>query len=84
MLPVAAADALCRIGEYDQAVPLLAQRLDDPQEWVRLYAINALDRLDEKARDVLPRMQKSLQDKNQYVVRVAEHALQELRAKKSP
>ena len=76
---VAAADALCRNGRYKKAVPALANALEDKNEWVRLAAINVLDRIDEEARPVLSQMIKSLNDKNGYVVRVTKHVLDGLR-----
>jgi len=72
---VAAADALCRLGQGGQAVPVLATALEDPNEWVRLYAINVLDRLDQQAHPAKAAIEQCREDKNQYVVRVVEHAL---------
>jgi uncharacterized sulfatase len=76
---VAAADALCRVGDCDAAVPVLIKGLQDDNEWVRLHAANVLDRIDDHARPALEALQKAQKDKNQYVVRVAEHALQDLK-----
>jgi arylsulfatase A-like enzyme len=73
---VAAADALCRQGCYDEAVPTLAAAMEDRNEWVRLQAINVLDRIDGHARPALPAVRKALQDANGYVVRVAQHAVE--------
>jgi uncharacterized sulfatase len=72
---VAAADALCRHGEYADALPVLIQAAQDNNEWVRLAAVNVLDRLDEHARPAREVLDKARTDKNQYIVRVAEHAL---------
>lgn len=77
---IAAADALCRFGEYEPALPVLIEGLKDGNEWVRLQAINVLDRIDEHARPALAEFERALKDENGYVVRVAEHALAELRA----
>ncbi|GIW79618.1 MAG: sulfatase [Gemmatales bacterium] len=76
---VAAADALCRLGDYDLAVGVLSTALQDPNEWVRLQAINVLDRIDEHGRPALPAMKAALKDKNSYVVRVAQHAVADLK-----
>ncbi|HEY8503259.1 MAG TPA: sulfatase-like hydrolase/transferase, partial [Gemmataceae bacterium] len=75
---VAAADALCRIGQHAKAVPVLVEVMSDANEWARLAAINVLDRLDDKARQAAPAIRKARKDPNNYVVRVAEHAVQAL------
>lgn len=75
---VAAADALCRIGQTNQAVPILAKALEDQNDWVRLYAMNVLDRHDQQSQPAKQAIEKCRQDKNQYVVRVVEHTLQGL------
>jgi uncharacterized sulfatase len=73
---VAAADALCRLGQPEKALPVLLASMKEPNEWVRLQAINVLDRLDESARPAVAAFKTALGDSNQYVVRVAEHALE--------
>jgi uncharacterized sulfatase len=75
---IAAADALFRLGKPDEALPVLREALKSKNEWVRLAAINVLDRMGEKARPALEDFRKSLKDSNQYVVRVAEHAVRAL------
>lgn len=72
---VAAAEALCRTGETASGVPVLTQSLRDSNEWVRLAAVNALDRLGKPNDEVRDALKAVAKDKNQYVVRVAEHAL---------
>jgi HEAT repeat protein len=52
--------------------------LNDDNDWVRLHAINILDRLDQHARAAIPALETARRDKNEYVVRVAEHALRDL------
>lgn len=78
---VAAADALCRHKLPDRAIEVLGKCLADPNEWVRLQAINVLDRLDEQARPVIGNIQAVASDKNEYVVRVTEYVLNSLSAK---
>jgi uncharacterized sulfatase len=73
---VASADALCRLGRPEKALPTLVEALKDRNEWARLQAINVLDRIDDEARPALPALKAALEDSNEYVVRVAEHALQ--------
>ena len=52
---VAAADALARQGRFDLALPVLEKAmLDLASPWCSLQACNALDRLGEAARPVLP------------------------------
>jgi arylsulfatase A-like enzyme len=73
----AAADALCRLGLFDDAVPALIKSLQDSNEWVRLYAANVLDRIDDHAKPARKSLEEARTDKNGYVVRVVQHALQE-------
>lgn len=75
---VAAADALCRAGMNDQAIPVLGDCLADKNEWVRLKAINVLDRLGAKARSEKDKVSALKDDSNQYVVRVVTHVLESL------
>jgi uncharacterized sulfatase len=75
---VAAADVLCRLGRVDEAIPTLVEVLGSENEWVRLRAINVLDRLDGLAAPAGPAIRKALEDPNNYVVRVAEHAIEAL------
>ena len=73
------AEALFVYGRPAGALDVLVDALDHESEWVRLRAINALDRLDDKARAAKPALQKATKDKNKYVVRVAQKALRDLR-----
>ncbi len=75
---VAAADALCRHGSQGPAIQVLGACLADPNEWVRLQAVNVLDRLDAQARPVLTKLQVLTDDRNEYVVRVVTHILESL------
>lgn len=74
---VAAADALGRTGKPREAVAALQKQLSDGNDWVRLQAICALDRYDEHAEAVQPTIRQALEDRNDYVVRVAEAMLAE-------
>ena len=50
---VAAAEALCELGQVDAMLPVLAESLKHPTPYVRLRAINALERLgDDKIRSL--------------------------------
>lgn len=67
---VAAAHALCDWG-WDEGLEVLTRLLSHGNEFARLYAINALRHLGEKARPALSAVKKSLRDPSGYVQRVA-------------
>lgn len=73
---VMAAAALANIGHVDEALPVLAEGLQDENDWVRLRAANLLDQLNEKARPVLDAIKAAEKDKNDYVQRVVKHTLE--------
>lgn len=77
---VAAARSCFRLGSNEpQAFETLRKMLQHNQEWVRLRAAIALDEIGEKARPAVPDLHEALNDKhNKYIVRVANHALNEL------
>ena len=77
---VASAKALFQIGhEEKEALKVLTAELKSPHEWVRLHAALALDSIGEKARPAVAALKEALKDAhNKYVVRVANHALNEL------
>ncbi|MFN4258487.1 MAG: sulfatase-like hydrolase/transferase [Gemmataceae bacterium] len=72
---VAAAEALCRQGKVAEALPVLAEALKHPNDYVRLHAVNILDLLGDQAKPVLPQLKAAQGDKNDYVNRVLSHAL---------
>src|SRR5262249_33780274 len=72
---VAAADALCRMGQHEPALPVLIKSVQDENEFVRLAAVQALDRIGDRAKPAREVLEKAKSDKNQYVVRVVEHSL---------
>ncbi len=76
---VVAAEALCRLGQHDKALPVLADALKNENPWVRLAAANVLDRLGERARGALPNLEQAAGDSNDYVLRVLDHALSKLK-----
>ncbi|MFP4500718.1 MAG: sulfatase-like hydrolase/transferase [Candidatus Hydrogenedentota bacterium] len=77
---VAAAEGAVKHGlTEDHALDLLIAELKSDAEWVRLHAATALDHVGEKARPAIPALREALEDKeNKYVVRVANHALNQL------
>jgi len=73
---VAAARALCRMGEDDTGVPVLIQELGSEHQWVRLHAATVLDNIGDMARPAVPALKEALGDReNKYVVRTVNHAL---------
>lgn len=74
--------AIVRIAaaQRAKAVDVLVAFLDDPEEWTRLAAAQALDELGEQARPVLPALRKALakEGQNRYVARVVNHAVNQL------
>jgi N-sulfoglucosamine sulfohydrolase len=74
---VAAAGLLHRYRP-EKALPVLIQELQSPDEWVRLQAANELDPLGPAAKPALDIFRKLVDDPNQYVVRVAQHAVKTL------
>ncbi|HUW60280.1 MAG TPA: sulfatase-like hydrolase/transferase, partial [Candidatus Bathyarchaeia archaeon] len=79
---VAAAGLLHRYCP-DNALPVLIQELQNPDEWVRLQAANELDPLGQAAKPALDIFRKLVDDPNQYVVRVAQHAVTTLSPEES-
>ena len=81
---VAAARALCRMNEPDEALRVLVAVLDDGSQWARVHAANVLDEIDEQARPVLAAMKrnkayrKGFVADGKYTVRVLNRALNEL------
>ncbi len=76
---IAAGRALCRMGQTEQALPLLAAELSGDLQWARLEAAIALDYLDETARPVLAAIKGGLvKQPNKYIVRVCNRAANDL------
>ncbi len=71
----AAARALDLVGQSPAALPALQDGLQHADEWVRLAAAQFLDEMGERARPALSSLQGVMGDKNKYVVRVANHAI---------
>jgi uncharacterized sulfatase len=76
---LAVAEAMLAIGPSEAALETVRGGLGDGNEWVRLQAANSADRLDERARPLLDALEARLQDPNEYVRRVAAHAVAGLR-----
>ncbi|MFT4537498.1 MAG: hypothetical protein ACI9P5_004883, partial [Saprospiraceae bacterium] len=74
---IAAARALCKVGQFQKPLIILNMDLSHPDDWVRLLATQVLDEIGEDARPVESSLQKVVDegDINKYVVRVANRAL---------
>ncbi len=68
---IAAAHALCDWGHAEDGLHVLTEFLHHPNEFARLYAINALRHLGEKAKPILSNIKEALKDPSPYVQRVA-------------
>lgn len=76
---IAAAWALCRLGQSAAGLPILQQELRSEHPWGRLAAAIALDELEDVARPALPDLQAALINQpNKYIVRVANKAVNDL------
>ncbi|MDX1285929.1 MAG: sulfatase-like hydrolase/transferase, partial [Draconibacterium sp.] len=78
LVRIAAARAFCILGQESEGLKTLSAGLKDKNEWTRLNAALVLDEIDEKARPLIPDLQSVMDDKNKYVVRVANRALNQL------
>lgn len=74
----AACESLCRLEQYDSAIPILADLMNSDNEWVRLYAANALDRAASHGQPAIEALRRGQSDSNQYVQRVCRHAVRTL------
>lgn len=68
---MAAADGLCRHGQHEACLETLRTGLKSSNEWVRLAAINILDRLDTQGQSLQATVSALRDDSNEYVGRVA-------------
>ncbi len=77
---IAAAEALCNLGRHEDAMPVLVAGLKHDTAFIRLRAMNVLDRLGEKARPALQAMKqaamKGAGHVGGYVGRMAEYVPQ--------
>lgn len=84
VVQIAAARALCRMGQAQPALPVLVMHLRNGEQWERLHAAIVLAEIDEQARLVVPEMRTALQPRTdlyangKYVVRVINRALNQL------
>ena len=78
VVQAAAARALIKMNKSKKALATLESLLQDEDEWVRLAAAQVLDEAGPDARSSTAALQGVMDDKNKYVVRVANHALNRL------
>ncbi|MCC6695026.1 MAG: sulfatase-like hydrolase/transferase [Candidatus Hydrogenedentes bacterium] len=72
---IAAARTLYKQDGPDSAIPVILAGLEDPNEFVRLRAVEALDHLQITTPEVHAALERAVEDKTEYVPRIAKHAL---------
>lgn len=75
---IAAADQLARLGEVDEAMPILIAGLEDPQESVGVQAAAALVALGKQAAPARAKLEVAAENGGEYVKRLATKALASL------
>jgi arylsulfatase A-like enzyme len=81
---IAAARALCNMGNPEPALPILTKELLEGEQWERLQAAIVLDEIDAAAKPAIPALKKALASQKgflaggKYRVRVVNRALNEL------
>lgn len=70
-----AAQALCQLGAQDKALPFLLEAIYDPNRFVRVFTVQIFELMNPRPPEVRDALQAVLKDEENYVVRVAEHAL---------
>ena len=78
---IAASHALCDLGYEKEALPVLAEALNNKTDKARLFAIIALNKIGEKAHPLLPQIKAAQKDSDNYVQRVAQTTLERLEGK---
>lgn len=82
---VAAARALCRMGEPGEALPVLQKELAGPEQWTRLHAAIVLDEIEAMAKPVIPDLKRAMKNQpNKYIIRVANRAVNDLEGTEHP
>jgi HEAT repeat protein len=79
---IGAANALGLFGRADQALPILEAAMSDPQEAVRIQAVEALEKLGPAARPAEATLRKATSDSSESVQRISRRALARLETKK--
>ena len=72
---IAAARTIYKVDGPESAIPVFLAGLEDRNEFVRLRAVEALDRLEATTPEVHAALERAVEDKTEYVPRIAKHAL---------
>ena len=75
----AAARALAKKNKISESLAILTHGLTHENEWVRLASAQILDELKALAEPAMAQMESALEDENKYVVRVVNHALNQMK-----
>lgn len=70
-----AAHALCELGKPELTPPVVLQAMQHPHFAIRLLAVQILEGMDPKSAEVMQALNAALEDSNEYVPRIARHAL---------
>lgn len=70
LVKIEAAYGLCEMDDFEKGIPVLREALEHQQESVRLYAMNHLDKMGEKAKLALPFPKIPLGTANNYSHRI--------------
>jgi HEAT repeat protein len=76
---IAAAEALCHLGESEKAIPVLIDALDEGNQMVRVHALNSLYILGgDVAKAALPKVKELVADQEgrNYDLRAAQRLLE--------
>lgn len=75
---IAAAEALCNLGQADYGLPVLVKELSNPNSKVALRAANSLQYIGKAARSALPALKAQLENEDNYVVRAVKYTIEQL------
>lgn len=78
---VAAAEALCHLGQPEMGVPVLVTSLQHPLDAVRLAAISSLESIGPQASVAREAIDQATGDSHGYVVRIAERLSEKFNSK---
>jgi HEAT repeat protein len=79
---IAAAQAVGLFGRAEKALPVLEAAMSDPQEAVRIQAVEALEKLGAAARPAQATLRRATSDSSTEVKRISRRALDRLEAEK--
>jgi HEAT repeat protein len=72
---IAAAEAVCLLGQAEKGLPVIVAAMNDPQDSVRIQAAAALEKLGPAARPAISTLEKATSDSSEYVKRISERSL---------